>query len=287
MKRAESIRDYLQNIWNIDGRRLELESRNLSSKMSTPIDEKEKMEENRRVELSSDVYEILKPILTRDTLKTANPPVVRFKPKVVAEAGIKDWKINAVLDKGISKEFNSQSYKSGRKLPEQLDWNINDDIENIWKIKDTIMFSLSAIDLQNNDIQTNEKELGIEQITLRKKVQNRIKDRIIDKYNLILFDFDQSNIRDQNKKIADFIKNRIKPESEIEITGYTDRTGEFDHNMELSRDRAKATVKAIGRDDAVYKGVGETKLLYDNELPEGRFYCRTVEVLVETLIEKQ
>jgi hypothetical protein len=31
--------------------------------------------------------------------------------------------------------------------------------------------------------------------------------------------------------------------------------------------------------------VGETMPLYDNELPEGRFYSRTVNVIVETPVK--
>jgi hypothetical protein len=31
-----------------------------------------------------------------------------------------------------------------------------------------------------------------------------------------------------------------------------------------------------------HEGVGESTLLYPNDSPEGRFYCRTVQVLIET-----
>lgn len=287
LKRAEAVRDYFLNVWKINKSRLSIEARNLPKKKSTPVTEPDKIVENRRVELYSDVYEILEPVLTTDTLRTCEPPIARFKPIVEAEAGIKKWLVKAILDRNITKEYSSKEYASADNVPDKIDWNINEDRENIWKLKDTIDYFLSVEDMRKQDLRTEEKYMPIEQITLRKKMLNRVKDKIIDKYNLILFDFDKSYIGYHNKKISDFIKSRIKPASEIKITGYTDRTGDFDHNMELSQNRAESTMKSIGRDDATFKGVGETQLLYDNELPEGRFYCRTVEIVAETPIENE
>jgi hypothetical protein len=34
-----------------------------------------------------------------------------------------------------------------------------------------------------------------------------------------------------------------------------------------------------------FEGMGERELIYNNELPEGRFYCRTVTITVETPIK--
>ena len=39
----------------------------------------------------------------------------------------------------------------------------------------------------------------------------------------------------------------------------------------------------LSKDNA--KGLGESVLLYDNDIPEGRFYCRTVEVILETPLD--
>lgn len=285
MKRAETVRDYLLNVWNLDEDRLTVEARNLPEKESNPIREPDKIVENRRVELYSDVYEILEPVLTTDTIRTCEPPIARFKPRVEAEAGIKKWIVNAIIDENAKKEYSSTQYASAEKIPDKIDWNINEDRENIWKLRDTINYGLSVEDLRNQDTVITDKFLPIEQFTLRKKMLNKIGGKIIDKYNLILFDFDKHYIGDHNKKISDFIKSRIKPESVIKITGYTDRTGDSTHNERLSNNRAKSTKESIGRDDATFKGVGETRLLYGNDIPEGRFYCRTVEIVVETPIE--
>ena len=48
--------------------------------------------------------------------------------------------------------------------------------------------------------------------------------------------------------------------------------------------RAEATRRGLGRPDAFVSGVGEGELLYPNDYPEGRFYCRTVQIVAEKTI---
>ena len=51
-------------------------------------------------------------------------------------------------------------------------------------------------------------------------------------------------------------------------------------NLKLSNERAQATARAIDFPAARVNGRGETTL-HDNDLPEGRFYSRTVDVVIE------
>ncbi len=73
--------------------------------------------------------------------------------------------------------------------------------------------------------------------------------------------------------------------SKVTIQGYTDRIGDPAHNLQLSNNRAQATSRAIGFPNAKVTGRGETAL-HDNDLPEGRFYSRTVNVVIERPIER-
>ncbi len=67
--------------------------------------------------------------------------------------------------------------------------------------------------------------------------------------------------------------------------------GLYDHNKKLSENRARTVARAIeqyakGRYQSLTaRGVGEDDPLYTNDLPEGRFYNRTVQVLISTPIE--
>ena len=108
---------------------------------------------------------------------------------------------------------------------------------------------------------------------------------------MILFPFGSAKVEDGNAKIVEFIKSekRLKPESSVTITGYTDVIGTEQANLKISTDRAKAVQASLGLDKAgavreiKVEGRGKQKpLLYENnELPEARFYCRTVVVEVK------
>jgi outer membrane protein OmpA-like peptidoglycan-associated protein len=61
--------------------------------------------------------------------------------------------------------------------------------------------------------------------------------------------------------------------------------GDEDINKVISERRAKSVANRLRLRDAIIKGVGEENLLYNNRLPEGRFYCRTVQITVETPVK--
>ena len=74
------------------------------------------------------------------------------------------------------------------------------------------------------------------------------------------------------------------------MTGSTDIIGEQYHNQELSERRAESVRDLIvtekpGAVITEVVGTGSTNMLFTNELPEGRYYCRTVMVEVETPID--
>lgn len=88
-----------------------------------------------------------------------------------------------------------------------------------------------------------------------------------------------------NDRIIKLVNSRITSESKLTVEGYTDRTGDPASNARLATKRAESTVKALTRPDATVRGVGEARLLYPNETPEGRFYCRTVQITAKTPLE--
>lgn len=113
----------------------------------------------------------------------------------------------------------------------------------------------------------------------------------LSRLSLIVFDFDQSAINRQNQRmISQFVKKSLYDSSTVTITGSTDNLGELKHNQTLSEARAvhvrdlvlaeKPDAKSTGT-----TGIGPANLIYDNHLPEGRYYCRTVWVEVETPLE--
>ena len=86
-----------------------------------------------------------------------------------------------------------------------------------------------------------------------------------------------------HKRLIEKMKMEIKDNSDITIFGYTDRVGDSAFNKKLSEDRASVVAKALGLENKAHiNGLGETQDLYSNILPEGRFFCRTVIITIET-----
>ena len=111
----------------------------------------------------------------------------------------------------------------------------------------------------------------------------------MEKYALILFDFDRTEIKARNKVVVDRIIDRIAdvPSPRVRIVGHTDTIGKEAYNISLSERRAKAAyqqMQTAGLKDNVdisHEGAGPFQPMYDNELPEGRALNRTVTVTIE------
>jgi outer membrane protein OmpA-like peptidoglycan-associated protein len=280
--RAEGVRDYLTSVWGIEDSRLSIEFRNLPENASKPIDVPEKAAENRRVELYSNDNSILSPLFLADTMRTANPPIVRFYPKAKSDAGVKSWEVSANQDP-VEKNFS----KSGEgDIVKSIDWVLTGNHIKEPKYQMPIKYFIKVKDQRDNESASEIKSLPLELVTISKKRDNKVNDKIIEKFSLILFDFDKSEIIGANKSIVNFIRDRIKDNSTVKIVGYTDKLGDEEYNHKLSDKRAKSVKKAIGSKSAEAEGVGESELLFDNANPEGRFYCRTVNITIETPVTK-
>ncbi len=280
-KRAESIRNYLVTNWNIDSTRIKIEVNNLPSKPSTPIDEPAKMEENQRVEIYSDTYEILEPVFVRRVENKVSPEQLKFRLNWTSESGVK--KITLVASQTGADTLIEKEYESD--FPNSIFWDINQTQERIPKHAIPINFKVEILGLDGNQVTLFGKTKPLKVITVEKKRAELIGDFELEQFGLILFDFDKATIEDNHLRIIDFIKSRLKPESQIEIEGFTDRIGDAEYNRLLSERRAIATKNVLKRFDSKTIGFGESKLLFNNDLPEGRFYCRTIIVKVKTPVK--
>ena len=104
----------------------------------------------------------------------------------------------------------------------------------------------------------------------------------------ILFDFDKSkSIASYNKFLTDIVAPLVSDSSTVIIHGHTDIIGEDAYNQKLSVKRATETQKVIesaisksGKNNVKFEtyGFGEdvSHSPFENNLPEERFYNRTV-----------
>jgi outer membrane protein OmpA-like peptidoglycan-associated protein len=129
-------------------------------------------------------------------------------------------------------------------------------------------------------------QLDVEQLTVRQKRFEQRDDKRIDRFSLIVFDFNKADLTPAHRELLSEVKSRIQPQSKVVIAGYADRSGDPDYNRELARRRCVEVQRALGLPDAAVTIVpkGSDELLYDNATPEGRSYCRTVQITIETPI---
>jgi outer membrane protein OmpA-like peptidoglycan-associated protein len=286
-QRAENIKKYLVDIWGIEPGRLPVEARNLPEN-STLATSPEGIEENRRVEIKTDDWEIVKPIRREYGNKYPDLSTAKFSMKnglrieniqsrelVISHNG-KEWariKDPGALTATMSPEWNWRSSVS--KLPDD---------------ETDLSVQMFVTDKSGRVVPSNIDNTGVRQFSQKDVTKEHMKDKTRETYNLILFKYNSFEMGKWNQKILEeFVFNRIEPTSDVTVNGYTDILGTDDYNQKLSQNRADATRKVIASkikkaNSMVSKGYGKSQPLYPNDLPEGRYYNRTVQVLVETPI---
>ncbi|HVK36939.1 MAG TPA: OmpA family protein [Candidatus Kapabacteria bacterium] len=275
--RAVAVRDYLRSVWGISDDRLRVEARSLPSKPSdsTTLDGRQ---ENRRVEIVTDDAEILAPVVTLDTLRSVTPPIVRFRTTASAGADAA-WRVDVRQHGAVIRAFEGSGPP-----PAYIDWNTNADQHAVPSAGDSLQYALRVTGRDAREAVAAEA-LAVNVVTLRRKREERIGDRVIDRYSLILFDFDRAALEGVNLAIAQDVRSRIGPGANVSVTGSTDRIGDEAYNEKLSLERARNVAKILDVAPERVSGLGERSLLFDNELPEGRFYSRTVTIVVETPVQ--
>lgn len=286
--RAQSIKDYLVNIWGISAARINTQSRELPEKISNR-NIAEGRQENRRVELSSSSPEILEPVRLITHNSEVNPKSIVVEPTVKYDENLKSWDIVAnYMD-------DSQLWsKSGNGSPSSsMQWDLDRNKLIELARKDVngnhISVKLKVVDNEGN---SDEASTAVP-IFYEKKSKYYdgvlVKDSVVERYNLVFFDYDMTLINKENENTFKTILSRINTNSSVSITGFTDKLGTDEYNKQLSIDRAKSVEAAIKErivpEKIFSKGVGET-LIYDNDIPEGRFYNRTVIVEITTPLKR-
>jgi outer membrane protein OmpA-like peptidoglycan-associated protein len=274
-KRAESIKDYLTTIWKITPNRIIVEQRLLPAKPSNILTN-DGAEENRRVEITTNDENLLAPIVTNDTLRTTNYPIIRFKPLVSDNSAKREWTVTIEQHSTTIKEFSGMGTP-----PATIDWQLSGEKSTIPHYSDPVKFSLLQKDSANVEVKSS-GEIQIDVVSLSKKRVEKRGDKEIDLYSLILFGVKSADITPNNKSIIQFIKKRIKSNAKVVVMGYTDRVGEIGFNVSLADSRAKSVAAFLGKSFDVATIAKGNSNLYDNDLPEGRFYSRTVEIEVQT-----
>lgn len=276
--RAKAVANYFITTWKIDPNRIKITSRNLP-KENSKIDDPLGMQENRRVEIIPDDIAIIEPVFTVDTMRVMSSSELRFVPKVISEAGISKY---SFLLK--HKDIELLKVEDSGKIPNNFSWKITN--KNFPKDEADLSYSLFVVDSVGQTISTPVKRIPISRKSIDMKRRTGQSDKEFEYYSLILFDYGKSELGSEHRKVVDFIKQRISQDSKVFIYGFTDSMGDENINRRISDNRAISVLKRLNiNSNVTVEGKGESELLYDNDTPEGRFYCRTVTINIETPVK--
>ena len=269
--RAAAVRDYLTSIWSIDPGRMELQARDQPENPSSDnvIDGNE---ENRRVEITGQNSRILDPIFFTDTLRSVNAKSLAVTADVQSDTAVRTWTLDIYQGTRLLEKVSGKGA-----IPTPIRWNISNKPDDLPHTREPLRFDLEVVDEAGQRQTMQPKGYNVEQVYRS--------DKKTEKFNMIIFGFNESEFTKQHDRILDIIRPRITPKSKVTVEGYTDRLGTEDYNLRLSQRRASAVAQRLNlkRDSA--KGYGSGGSTFDNNTPEGRLYSRTVIITIETTVE--
>jgi len=283
LNRANSIKEYLINSWDIDPNKIIVSTRNLPEKASYPKNDLSKMAENRRIEMYSNNAELFKPLFINKTETVMRPEILRVNTGLEGQNKT-IYKTDLKISQN-SREEETLVYSKSDLQDYTIDIDLNLQTFQMPDFKIPLDISLDIIDIKGNLHKLNKQSNAIKFVSAKQKTSNIGENFEVEKFSLILFDFDKAEISKENGEIIEFIKNRIKPNSNIEIFGHTDQIGNEQYNIKLSERRAIAVQKLLNQENVKLFSIGGNQELFDNSLPEGRFYSRTVTIVVKTKVE--
>lgn len=260
-QRAERVRDYLVQVWNIEPARIQLQTRSMpkhASNSETP----EGAAENRRVELAFGSGETTwwTTLLQREMRLHTHSVILQPK----ARGAIASWQL--VLRRHSSTLYTRSGTGSP---PDTILWP--PDASLAITDETPIVCTLSVRGSEGA------KEESAEAVLPVSIVQSTLETAPEQAYPLLLFPFGEATLSQAQK---DELLRRVRPLSadELIVIGSTDAIGDAHYNQMLSLARAKAVAQVLGVRNVRVQGLGKGGALYDNSLPEGRFYNRMVRI---------
>lgn len=273
-RRAEAVRDYLVQEWNIPSGRITLRERNLPENFSVSAREASR-EESRRVELAASDKHILAPVILADTTIIADPPLVRFYPDVVSEAGIDSWSLNVSTPSRVARTFSGKGQP-----PIAVEWDIASTPHAASLLTDTVpmYYTFEAVDAEHTRSRTEPGTIRFEEV--KRNTQQVATLRSAERFSLILFDYNTAELTTENKETVEQIRHHLSPQQRVSVVGSTDVTGDEEYNRTLARRRAEAIARLLNIPAKNVRGIGVDAESFPQNVPEGRLYSRRVDVLL-------
>ncbi|MBR9978119.1 MAG: OmpA family protein [Bacteroidetes bacterium] len=286
--RAETVRDYLRTVWGIEEARLGIDTGTLPPLPSSSKDTLGQAE-NRRVEITSEHPDLLRPVTFVRRIAGITPDRIRFIPTIEAEEGLASWVLT------IEQQGRVFDRREGARAESSLTWNWKNLAGELPAASGDMVCRMLVHDQAGDTDLSNPITIGVREVKSERRQSVSVTEGgiTIEKISLILFPFDVAKPGERNEQIMnEHVYPRITPGSRISVNGYTDIIGSEEYNLKLSQQRAEAVREIIlerlgeeASERVTAIGHGKMTPIFSNDIPEGRFYNRTVNLIIERWAE--
>ena len=282
--RAGAVREYLRTVWGVDEARITMKSGELPPLPSSSRDSLGQAE-NRRVEITTDNWELLRPVTFVRRIAGVTPPQLKLQPTISAEEGLDTW-VMTVEQNG--RDFDR---RQGMQPENSIGWNWKNRAGELPASTGALSVRMLVRDKAGDTGLSDPVQVNVREVRSESRQNVSVSDDGItkEKISLILFPFDVAEPGERNKRIMqEFVYPRITAGSRITVNGYTDAIGSDEYNLKLSQQRSDAVrtillgrLGAEAESRVMSVGLGETTPVFSNDVQEGRFYNRTVSLVIE------
>lgn len=282
--RADAVAAYLHEVWGISSDRISTAA-TLRSATASPEDTPEGRGENRRVDLHTLDPELLAPVLVSRTASVASPPSVRFAPVIIADTSIAEWYISIVQADRELLRFTGDTTMAS--LRQQKEWSLAD--LRVRADLTPIRYRLTVRDVTGQSVIAEGAFRVVERVRTRQVDTAGTAFEVVEQI-LVGFGYNSPNLLAEHIAQISELSGSLPPVAAVTVSGYTDRVGDAGRNQILSRLRAQNTAEQLRLSRArralpplafpCVDGLGSSRELFDNDLPEGRLLSRMVRITV-------
>ncbi len=282
MRRAETIRRYLIEVWGIDSRKLKVTGRGLPPDRAREATI-EGYQENARVELIPSDPNILAPVFRRHIQRTATPSAITFHMQAVAEAGVAGWQL--AVDEDAEGRF--RTFDGVGVPPDSIVWNWRSNEGELPRLPMRLGYTFIVADSAGGVFASSPTGIDVAYQSVQEKLLHQERGMTIETFSLLLFKYGSPKISQSDDDLLRAIAAGVQPGAYVRFTGYTDSLGDEGHNRQLATARAQEAA-------AIFRGLVPADVIISVDenggewerfpftTPEGRSHCRTVVIELRT-----
>lgn len=275
LARAQTVADYLADVWGIDRGRITVRSR-VDPLVPSNSDNVQGLEENRRVEIEASDEALYRPLQLRSVEPMTEPAEIAFRTSAASPSSIERWEADVTAGGRLLAHLGSDGTPV-----DTVSWNLTSgDREQILS-SGAATYCLRVFDSAGRSVATEPKALPLRLDTTVSVASSPSQPDNSAEFLLVTFDFDRAELSRRGRQELTAILDRIGPDSRVTVTGYTDQVGDSVRNRALALDRARRVASMLPEGTlAEVRGASPGEAPYSGTSPEGRFLSRTVRVVV-------